>query len=98
MAARGTTIALWSAGLGVLVLLGGAVTLRERLVEEWHIHKLRTGDLEEARRAGRRAAASPRLVLKEGARRSPSSSARPRPFPDQKAASTSPPATSRAEG
>jgi len=51
MAARGKTIALWSAGLGVIVLLGGAVALREQLLEEWHIHKLRTGDPEEARRA-----------------------------------------------
>jgi hypothetical protein len=51
MAARGKTIALWSAGLGVLVLLAGAVVLRERILEEWHIHKLRTGSPEEARRA-----------------------------------------------
>jgi len=51
MAARGRTIALWSAGLGVIVLLGGAVALRERILEEWHIHKLRTGNPEEARRA-----------------------------------------------
>jgi hypothetical protein len=51
MAARGKTIALSSAGLGVLVLLGSAVVLWERLLEDWYIGDLRTGSEEEARRA-----------------------------------------------
>jgi hypothetical protein len=51
MAARGKTMALSIAGVGILVLLAGAVVLREPILEEWHIHKLRTGDPEEARRA-----------------------------------------------
>jgi len=51
MPSRGRTIALSSAGVGSLVLLVGVAVLWEPLLEEWHLHKLRTGTADEVRRA-----------------------------------------------
>ncbi|MGH9362242.1 MAG: hypothetical protein ACRD2T_10015, partial [Thermoanaerobaculia bacterium] len=51
MARRGKTIALSCAALAVAALAGGAVLLRERLLEEWYLRKLCSADEEEVFRA-----------------------------------------------
>jgi HEAT repeat protein len=54
MRRRGKAIARTAVGFGLAVLLGGGFAVKDRIREEWWIHKLKNGDEEEKTAAAKR--------------------------------------------